>query len=130
MSLSTIKDPPLKATRKRKRSQTLSNAFGWRVRVAQVAFALVTAGAVCTTLLLLVVSIGEIALQWLQPVSYEKWKSATRFHCHSARPLRLHYWYISLARVYLLSLINPICSPRIRTSSVDLCLFCGTYGFK
>jgi hypothetical protein len=59
MSLRTHKNAPVKGTRKRARSQPMTNKFSWRVRIAQLAFALVTAGAVFATALLLTISIGE-----------------------------------------------------------------------
>lgn len=58
MPLSVLKDPPVRGTRQRGRSQIVATTSYWRVRIARIGFAVLTAGAAATTLLLLLISIG------------------------------------------------------------------------
>lgn len=59
MPLGVLKDAPVKGTRRRGRSLIMANTSNWRVGFARVAFALVTASAAATALLLLFISISE-----------------------------------------------------------------------
>jgi hypothetical protein len=129
MSLRIHRDAPLKGTRKRTRSQAVANTFGWRVRVAQLAFALVTAGTVFTTALLLTLSIGKTTLRRLQRVSDVESKVPLAFiitvpglcACIIGMPP-----YFDSNRL----LITLIPSPRIGASSIDICLLRRPNGFK